>query len=87
MVAREWNPEIGEKIGPAWRAVTANLREREWGSREVQIAIAMRTGGILRKTARGLIGDAVRHGYLEARNATDRRGREYQQVRLAERDA
>ncbi|MFF3443604.1 hypothetical protein [Streptosporangium sp. NPDC002721] len=87
MVTHEWNPEIGEKIGPAWRAVTANLRDREWGSWEVQVAIAARAGGILRQTACGLIRDAVRHGYLEARPAVCKSGKKYQQVRLAERDA
>lgn len=83
MKTREkWDPNIGEKIGPAWRAVAANLRQREWGSRQVAVQIALQASDIKRATAKSLISEAVRNGYLETRIRTNRRGHTYQQIRL-----
>lgn len=79
---KKWDPNIGERIGPAWRAVATNLQQREWGSREVAIQIALNTTDIQRRTAKSLIADAIRHGYLDVREQKDHRGHPYQQVRL-----
>lgn len=83
----DWNPNLGTKIGPAWQAIVANLRDREWGSDRVAITIAMHASDIRHATARNLIWSAIRHGYLEARPATDQPGRRYKQIRLTERAA
>lgn len=81
-IPTKWDPNIGQRIGPAWRAVAANLRHREWGSRSVAVQIALTASDIKRSTAKSLISDAIRNGYLEKRTQKDHRGRPYQQIRL-----
>lgn len=64
-----WNPTIGTQIGPAWEAIRNNLTDRSWGSENVAITLATKAGGIQTKTARNLIRDLVKHGYIERRPA------------------
>lgn len=78
----QWHPSRGTQLGPAWRAITDNLSQRKWGSEKIAAEIAIRACGIQRKTAVNLVADAIRHGYLEARDCTTTRGRRYRQVRL-----
>jgi len=74
-----WNPELGTQIAPAWHAIRANLESRSWGSEQVAITLAMRAGDIQRSTAKNLIRDLAKHGYIERRPAP---GRKFHQIRL-----
>lgn len=80
----QWQPGLGKQLGPAWRAVVANLSTREWGSEKIAVELAIRAGGIQRKTATNLLASAIKHGHLEARVRATTRGRSFRQIRLPE---
>jgi DNA-binding MarR family transcriptional regulator len=80
----DWNPMLGKQTGSAWRAIAGNLCGREYGSDRVCITLAIRAGGIKRKTAKNLIREAIRHGYLNAEPVRTTRGDRYLRIRLTE---
>jgi hypothetical protein len=80
----DWNPYRGERIGPAWTAVVANLSSRSFGSDRVCVDIACRASGISRVAANRLIDDAVRHGYLAAERVESTNGQSFRRLHLTD---